>query len=144
MTVSKKFDGLLDKIEKQLDQAAKMKFKGFQPVSVFREWEVGETRNINGTLNTLIYKTEDHFCFFTVIPPSSKFKTHWHDWIECCYVVQGLLGDENQPDKKWRMGEVCRYKLGEVHTPKNLLDMDLKLFVHFRNPYLHEAISRKS
>lgn len=110
---------------------AKHRFQGMQLVSVMADtWDVGETKDLHGTLNTLVYKDETVLKFNTVIPAGGSFLPHMHEVVEQVHVIKGVLRDYLHRGE-WREGDVMSYDSHVAHAPYNPSDDNCQLLVVF-------------
>lgn len=124
----KKIDGLIDEI----DQLINLDFSNLQSwKSTYENWKVGESKSVQGSGNTKIYQDKKMMRFITVIPPLVEFPDHWHDCVEVCYVLSGILGDKKS-GINWKKDEKAIFSKGNSHIPYNpSSDTDLYMIVEF-------------
>lgn len=121
-------DGLIQEI----DQLINLDFSSLQAWKpTWNDWAVGESKSVGGSGNTKIYQDKKMMRFVTVIPPLVEFPEHWHDCIEVCLVLSGILGDKIT-GRTWKRDEKAVFQVGKVHTPYNPSpDTDLYMVVEF-------------
>jgi quercetin dioxygenase-like cupin family protein len=94
-----------------------------------QNWNVGESKEISGSINLLVYREENIFIFETIIPPGVTFSSHWHDFYEHNFVISGTYTDEAGSRK---IGQWVKYDPEKIHEVSNLSrDKELKLIVIF-------------
>ena len=119
----------LDLFEKTIAKLERAIFSDLVPWDSVKEWEVGLSKNISNTMNTLVYKEENVMIFETVIPPKGQFPHHWHDFQESNFVISGFYTNAAGLQEK---GKWIRYESHEAHLVSNESeDIDLKIIVIF-------------
>lgn len=109
----------LKAINLKVKSLSKMSFTNYQSWDTLSIWPLGETRNINGTINKKTYEDDNRIEFNTTIPPKTFFEEHWHDFNEKCVVLAGFFSDKLKPEKIYSIGETAFYESNEIHTPGN-------------------------
>ena len=118
----------INKVITEIKSIMELNFQDYQGIKTFSGWEIGEIRKINDTLNTKISEDDYAVRFITEMPPHTGFKNHWHDTLERCTVLAGVLENNG---KKYYVGDIVDFKPYEHHTPINGGDDTLFLFVEF-------------
>jgi len=96
-------------------------------------WKSGQLIDLHGTFNIKVISTDYHMRFVTIIPPGKGFSPpHYHDFIEKCTVIRGVLFDPLS-EVNISEGEVIAYDAMQPHEPQNISDTDCALFVDFVN-----------
>jgi len=93
-----------------------------------QHWQIGETKKINKSLNTLIYKEANIMIFETIIPPKTIFPMHWHNFKEQCFIISGVYTDNG---KTYSKDEWVKYDVFVPHEIINNNKNDLRLIVIF-------------
>ena len=110
---------------------AKLRYQGLQLVANFASWQIGETRDLNGTLNTLVEKRPDAYIFNTIIPPNTGFPPHFHEKDEFVQVISGTMKD-HLVKGVWGAGSSLIYKEMKAHAPYNDTSKNVQLLVTFK------------
>ena len=134
----------LEESFKVLAELPFLEFKNYQDMwEVTVEWTIGETRNLAGTASTLDKRLFDEIDFTTVMPQSGRFSEQWHLRHEYCFVIEGELMDELDPERRvYRAGEMMYFEPKKRHKPVNpSKERPNKLKVLFRR---HEQTFRES
>lgn len=121
---------------KEIKKLLSLSFDDIQIIEVFTaNWNIGESKEIEGTLNELLIKTENHVRFKTTIPPKRSFNPHWHNWDERCSIFEGELKDRvYQPDKTWNKFKPYFIPKLTKHQPFNPSEIrDTIIIVDFIN-----------
>ena len=85
---------------------------------MYKNWELGKTKNINGSNKTLVLKSTHYLRFHIEIPRGVTFPLHWHDCLEECIVLRGKLSSLKN-DEIWRKGDVARFPAYTKHHFQN-------------------------
>ena len=94
-------------------------FKSMQSFENFRGWKLNELVKFdNGVEVTKLIDSKTHMRFLTTIPCRVSFKNHWHDCVEVCSVVSGVLSDKLK-HRSAKINEKIAYSIGEQHEPFN-------------------------
>jgi hypothetical protein len=111
---NKKVDNLIREINDLVD----FEFEDLQAWQDLKKWKLGESRLINGTVNTKIIDKVDRLRFIVQIPPLAEFGKHWHDCNESCTVISGKLKDK-LTGKVWEESQQAIFSKGQKHVPCN-------------------------
>lgn len=99
-------------IARLLEKCEKIIFKDLVSWDSLEGWLLGQSKSINGSLNTLILSDGHLKVFETVIPVNCTFPRHYHDFIEIIYIKKGRWGN-------LKAGDIILYKEMEVHEIYN-------------------------
>lgn len=118
----------INQIDEALKAVEEIIFNGLVCWDSIKRWRIGQTKTINNSLNTLIYKEENIMIFETIIPPKTIFPMHWHNFNEQNFVISGVYTDNG---KTYSKDEWIKYGVGVPHQVSNNGDNDLRLIVIF-------------
>jgi quercetin dioxygenase-like cupin family protein len=107
-----------------LEKCEQIIFKDLVSWDSLEGWLLGQSKSINGSLNTLILKDDRIKVFETVIPVNCTFPRHYHDFIEVIYIKKGRWG-------QLKAGDIVLYKEMQVHEIYNDGFEDLEILVIF-------------
>lgn len=120
------------KIKEEIKEVQSIDFDNLQTFrSVYRSWNLGDTKEIGGSVNTLIIKKENHMRFLTRIPPGVVFPLHWHNFLEECVVLKGQLDSLRNDGEIWKLGDVASFPAFTKHHLENKLEEDCYLQVDY-------------
>lgn len=105
-----------------LENLKRLYFGGEQSIKEFlRAWNVGESKNLDGTIATLIYRDEFKAVFMEAMQPGGTFPEHWHeiDEIEELEVLKGEVVDYVLKSEILKRGQIITYQGGQKHGLKN-------------------------
>lgn len=84
-----------------------------------KKWPLNVSQNFNDIISTKIFSKENLVRLRIEMPPNKSLDLRWHDCLEKCTVVSGVLADQEQPLKKWKKGQVCIIEKMQKHKLYN-------------------------
>lgn len=127
-----KTDSNVDKrrrLEAILDRCESMVFHDLVSWKSVQEWEVGESKEISGSLNRLIAKEANIMIFETVVPAGVAFNNHWHDFREHNFIISGIYKDSSSVKERGRWEHYRPYEKHEISNAS--AEEELKMIVIF-------------
>ena len=127
--MSNKIQEKLNLLTKEICKIQTMLIHSLLTWKELSDWAIGESRNIDGTLNYKVWEEDNIMIFKTTIPDGVSFPRHWHNFKEQNYVIEGFYNDASNKASK---GEWVKYEELEKHLVENKdKELDLKIMVIF-------------
>jgi hypothetical protein len=116
----------MSELHLEMGKLEKLVFSNLVSWETLQRWDIGDEKEINGTLNVKLVGEKNLMLFRTLIP--NTFPEHFHDFIEHNYIISGQYTDGK---RIYNVGDVVKYTINELHKVESIGTEILEILVIF-------------